>query len=325
MTPRKLIILSLITGLVLMVAKFGAYLLTNSNAILTDAAESIVNVVASAFAFYSIYLTALPKDDNHPYGHGKVEFFSVFLEGGLISIAGVLILGKAVYNLFFPESIENLPQGIGVIGFTCLVNFILGTYMIRKGKEFNSITIEADGRHLRVDAFSTLGLMAGLAIVQLTGMERLDVFLSLGLGCYITFSGYRLLRKSVGGLMDESDFVLINRVVRVLQLKRRREWIDVHNLRVQRYGAELHIDCHLTLPNYFDLNRVHKELSLFEKLVKDEVNKKTELFIHADPCLPQCCHYCKVENCPIRSADYAEEVLWEVNLLTRNKKHFDIL
>src|SRR5690606_32964873 len=115
-----------------MLVKFAAYLLTSSNAILTDAMESIVNVVASGFAFYSIHLAARPKDSNHPYGHGKVEFFSVFLEGGLIFIAGLLILGKAIYNLFFPELLSNLLEGIGLIGFNGVVNFVVGTYLVKQ-------------------------------------------------------------------------------------------------------------------------------------------------------------------------------------------------
>src|SRR3546814_11608099 len=113
-----------------MLMKFAAYLLTSSNAILTDAMESIVNVVASGFAFYSITLAARPKDRNHPYGHGKVEFFSVFLEGGLIFIAGVLIVGKAGYNSFFPETVGNLMSGMGLISLTGVANFVWGKYMV---------------------------------------------------------------------------------------------------------------------------------------------------------------------------------------------------
>lgn len=305
-----------------MLSKFTAYLITHSNAILTDAVESIVNVIASGFAFYSIYLSAQPKDDNHPYGHGKVEFFSVFLEGGLIFIAGLLIVGKAFYNIFFPDEIENLLQGIGIIAFTGGINFALGTYMVRRGKDLNSLTIIADGKHLQIDSYSTLGLLIGLLLLYVTKIQQIDIVLSLCLGGYILFSGYKLVRKSIGGLMDESDFELIDKVVDIMDAHRIDSWIDVHNLRVQRYGHELHIDCHLTLPNYFDLIKVHEEVSRVDKLINEHVHVGTELFIHADPCLPECCHYCRMKNCPIRSEEKRIDIPWDTAIVVKNKKHF---
>lgn len=321
---KRIILYSLSTGIILMLFKFTAYLITHSNAILTDAVESIVNVIASGFAFYSIHLSSQPKDENHPYGHGKVEFFSVFLEGGLIFIAGLLIVGKAIYNIFFPEQISNLLEGMGMLAFTGLVNFALGTYMIKKGKSLYSLTIMADGKHLQVDSYSTLGLLVGLLLLYTTGVQQIDIVLSLGLGFYILFSGYKLLRKSIGGLMDESDFELINQVVQILEENRKDSWIDVHNLRVQRYGHELHIDCHMTLPNYFDLIKVHEEVSQVDALINKKVHIDTELFIHADPCLPACCHYCNMKNCPIRSEEKKVDIVWDAPLVMRNKKHFDV-
>lgn len=314
--------LALTTGVILMMVKFSAYLLTKSNAVLTDAMESIVNVVASGFAFYSIHLAARPKDENHPYGHGKVEFFSVFLEGGLIFIAGLLILGKAVYNIFFPEEVGNLLEGIGLLAFTGIVNFALGGYMVRQGGSLNSITLIADGKHLQVDGYSTLGLLAGLFLMHITGYTWIDIVLSIGLGSYILFNGYKLLRRSVGGLMDESDVKLVDRIAQILQEHRQDDWIDVHNLRVQRYGHQLHIDCHVTLPNYYDLNRAHKELSDIDELINKSLHTDTELFIHADPCMPECCHYCRVKNCPIRSEEQRTELVWDIYRISKNEKHY---
>src|SRR5690606_30627877 len=135
------------------------------------------------------------------------------------------------------------------------VNFVLGTYMVRQSKELNSLTLHADGKHLQTDAYSTVGLVVGLSIMYWTGLAWIDIVLSIGLGCYILFSGYTLLRKSIAGLMDESDTKLVSEIAAILQKHRKDDWIDVHNLRVQRYGHELHIDCHVTLPNYYDLNR----------------------------------------------------------------------
>ncbi|AMR34566.1 cation diffusion facilitator family transporter [Mucilaginibacter sp. PAMC 26640] len=306
-----------------MVMKFTAYFLTNSNFVLTDAAESIVNVVASSFAFYSIYLASMPRDENHPYGHGKVEYFSVFIEGALIGIAGVIILLKSVYSFFNPEVIHDLLLGAVIIGITGAINGGLGYYMIRKGKSLPSLTIEADGRHLLTDTVTSTGLVIGLLLIYFTKILWLDSALSILVGIYILYTGYKLIRRSVAGLMDETDYIVVNDVVSLLGQQRREEWIDIHNFRAQKYGNELHIDCHLTLPNYFDLNKVHDEVKLVDKLINTEAGITTELFIHTDPCLPDCCHYCNMPNCPIRSEAKSEEIEWTLEKVMRNKKHYE--
>jgi cation diffusion facilitator family transporter len=306
-----------------MMLKFSAYFLTNSNFVLTDAAESIVNVVASSFAFFSIYIAARPRDENHPYGHGKVEYFSVFIEGSLIGIAGIIIIIKSTYSIFYPQVIHDLLLGAIIIGFTGIVNGILGYYMIQKGKSLPSITIEADGRHLLTDTVTSAGLVVGLLLIYFTKILWLDSILSIAVGIYILVTGYKLIRRSVAGLMDETDFIIVTDIVNLLSDQRRDEWIDIHNLRAQKYGSELHIDCHLTLPNYFDLNRVHEEVKLVDKLINTKAGITTELFIHTDPCVPDCCHYCSMPNCPIRSEPKREEIPWTMDKVMRNKKHYE--
>jgi len=305
-----------------MAAKFGAYFLTASNFVLTDAAESIVNVLASSFAFFSIYLAAQPRDENHPYGHGKVEYFSVFIEGSLIGIAAITIIIKSVYGIFYPNVIHDLLVGAAIIGATGAVNGLLGYYMIHKGKTLPSLTLEADGRHLLADMVTSIGLVVGLLLIHFTKIIWLDSALSILVGLYILFSGYKLVRRSVSGLMDEADFGIVTEVINVLNEKRRDPWIDIHNFRAQKYGNDLHIDCHLTLPNYFDLNQVHEEVKLVDELINREVTK-TELFIHTDPCVPQCCYYCSMPNCPIRSQPKTEDITWTMDKVIRNKKHFE--
>jgi cation diffusion facilitator family transporter len=306
-----------------MLAKFGAFFITHSNAILTDAAESIVNVLASSFAFYSIYLTTLPKDENHPYGHGKVEFFSAFLEGTLIGIAGIIIIFKSSYNLIFPNPIANLFEGAIIIGSTGIINMLVGYYLIKVGKKHRSITLEADGKHLLTDAITSAGLVVGILIIYVSEIYWLDSVVSILLGLYIIYSGYKLTRKSVGGLMDESNIELVNNIVKLLQDNRRSPWIDVHNLRAQQYGADVHMDCHFTFPYYFDLNEVHNEISQIDQLINESVSHSTELFIHADPCLPACCNYCSMEKCPVRREEYKRQIEWTLENATKNQKHFD--
>lgn len=305
-----------------MLAKFGAYFITGSNFVLTDAAESIVNILAGSFAFFSVYLASMPRDENHPYGHGKVEYFSAFIEGTLISIAALAIMTKSAYSFFYPEKVHALPAGAIIIGITGVINGVMGWYLIRKGKILSSVTLDADGRHLVTDMVTSGGLVIGLLIINFTGILWLDGVFSILVSLFILVNGYKLVRKSVAALMDEADFTVVNKTIAVLNQQRRDSWIDIHNFRAQKYGTELHIDCHLTLPNYFDLVRVHNEVTAIDQLINREV-PRTELFIHVDPCIPECCHYCGMPDCPIRSEQKTEQIEWTLDKIIRNKKHFE--
>ncbi|WP_142604195.1 cation diffusion facilitator family transporter [Solitalea koreensis] len=321
-SPKRIILIAIFISVILMLVKFLAYFLTASNVILTDAAESIVNVVASCFAYYSIHLSSIPRDKNHPYGHGKVEFFAVGIEGILILIAGILIIIKSGYSVFQHHHITNLGTGIILVAITGLVNFVLGYMLIQSGKKNNSITLEADGKHLMTDAYSSAGVIGGLVIIKLTGIVIIDSILSIIIGIYVIYSGYKLVRKFVAGLMDESDFKLVDKVVHILNINRRDEWIDIHNLRVQQYGPDMHIDCHLTMPYYFELSQSHEQVRAVEDLIRSEIGANVEHFIHVDPCLPECCHYCRMKNCPVRTEPFSKEVDWTIDILMENQKHF---
>lgn len=306
-----------------MLIKFIAYFFTQSNAILTDALESIVNILASSFAFYSVYLTSLPRDTNHPYGHGKVEFFSVFVEGILILFASIYIIIKSCYNLFFPQKIDDLLIGSIIIAFTGLLNGAFGFYLKSQSKKLNSLILLAEGKHLISDSITSLGLVIGLILIYFTDLTWLDSLISILMGFYIAYSGYKLLRKAIAGLMDESDLDVLHTVINTLNTHRKDPWIDVHNLRTQRYGQDVHIDCHVTLPYYFDLNEVHQNVSQIDKVVAENVHISTEFFIHADPCLPACCHYCNMKNCPVRSEPKVSDIVWTLENVTKNHKHFE--
>lgn len=318
----KIISITLIAGVIITIIKFIAFFITNSNAIYTDALENIINVLASAFAFYSIYLAAQPKDKNHPYGHGKVEFFAVGFEGALIIIAAINIIYNSIDSILHPEQIRNIDHGIYLIVFAGFLNFFLGYFLIRKSKELKSITLEADGKHLMVDAYTSAGLIAGLALIYFTQIYILDAFISLVLALLILYNGYKLLRKSISGLMDESDITLVHDIVKILNIHRKPVWIDIHNLRVQKYGSDLHIDCHLTLPFYFDLNRVHDEVQELHELIEKEADATVEIFIHSDPCLPECCMYCSVLDCVKRTSEKTLDIEFDIDNIVNNAKHF---
>jgi cation diffusion facilitator family transporter len=324
MTHKKynLILTSFVISLLLMIAKFVAYYLTYSSAILTDALESIINVVASAFAFYSVYLASQPRDLNHPYGHGKIEFFSAGLEGVLILLASIFIVFHSVEGLIDAAHLKDLKLGLLIISLGTIINYFLGLTIENEGITQNSPTLIADGKHLKLDAISGLILVFSVLIVTLTKIYWIDSFASILFALFMGWNGLKIIRKSIGGLMDETNDEVLGKVVNILKNHQRNEWIDIHNMRIQEYGSDIHIDCHLTLPNYWNLEKVHDTVHEFEEILEVEFPSNVEIFIHTDPCLPECCHYCKINNCPIRKAPQSKTIEWNKINLTLNQKHF---
>lgn len=313
--------LTVVIGAVLMITKFIAYYLTSSVAILTDAMESIINVIAGIFAWFSIYLSSKPKDKEHPYGHGKIEFISAGFEGGLIIMAACYILYKAFRTFIEPNEIESLDFGIYLTSSAGLVNFFLGTFLIKTGKKQHSPTLVADGKHLLTDTYSSLGLVVGLVLVYFTHLIWLDALISVALGIGIVATGYQLLRTSVAGLMDEADIDMIKNVAKVLEENRKENWVDMHNLRIVKYGGHVHIDSHMTLPWYYTLEESHAEVAAVEFLISEKFHKEVELFIHADPCLDFSCSICLKKDCKVRKSDFTKRVLWDSEQLLLNQKH----
>ncbi|RAJ06985.1 cation diffusion facilitator family transporter [Chitinophaga skermanii] len=318
----KVILISLIVSFVLTGAKFGAYFVTHSVAILSDALESIINVVAGAFACYSIYLSSKPKDENHPYGHGKVEFFSIGFEGAMIFIAGCLILVKAISYFFSPHELHKVDSGIYIIAFTSVVNYVLGKYLVNQGKKIPSITLTGNGHHILTDAYSSIGLIVALLLIQFTGYTIIDPIASIIMAILILTKGYQLMRRSISGLMDETDMQVVDKIIALFSANRSPRMIDVHNMRVQQYGNNYHIDCHITMPYYLSLAETHDEISRLEKLVNEQLfSGEAEFFIHMDPCTPNGCEHCLVEACPVRQHPFERRIEWDRNNVLPNAKH----
>ena len=319
---KNWIVFTLILSFLITIFKFSAFYITKSNAILSDAAESIMNIVASTFALYSVRLAFKPKDLNHPYGHGKVEFFALGFEGALIIVTGFWILYKSIFSFFYYNSIKEAGLGAFIVGVTGLINWILGRFLIRKGKELKSITLFAEGKHLLSDTLSSGGIVIGLIIILYTRFFILDSFISLFIGFLMLYNGYSLARRSVAGLMDEADEQRIQEIISILDSHRSDNWIDIHNLRVQTYGESIHIDAHLTLPYYFDLKDSDKELQELKILFDTKLKTEVEIFFQTDPCDPACCNYCRKTNCTVRSEKKTKNIVWNYKRLVLNQKHY---
>jgi cation diffusion facilitator family transporter len=305
----------------LLLAKITAYLFTHSLAILTDALESIVNVVAGFVGLYSLYVAAKPRDLDHPYGHGKAEFVSAAVEGTLIVAAGLLIIYETITDFITPRTLHQLDTGCWIIAATALVNFAGGTICLRMGKKNNSLALLASGKHLQMDSYSTLAILGGLIIMLLTRLWWIDKVVALIMSLLIIYNGYTIIRRSLAGIMDEADKQLLERFIGILNQSRKKEWIDLHNLRVIQYGDQLHIDCHLTLPWYLNLHEAHREIDALSELIKKEMGNSIELFVHTDGCMPFSCTVCTIDTCEVRQEPFKRRPDWTLDNILSDEKH----
>lgn len=308
-------------SVLLLLVKFAAYYITHSVAVLTDALESIVNVTAGFIGLYSLYVSAKPRDKDHPYGHGKAEFLSAAVEGTMIGAAGAIILYKAVQNLLHPVTLHRLDYGIILVAITAVVNYIMGYFCLRTGKKNNSAALVASGQHLKTDTWSTVGIIAGLGLLYATGYRWIDSVVAIGFGLFIIYTGYRIIRSSVAGIMDEADTELLQKMVALLNCHRRENWVDLHNLRVIRYGSVLHVDCHLTVPWYLNVHEAHREIDALAEPIRNEFGESMELFVHSDGCLPFSCRICSKAACSERQHTFAKRIEWTLDNISSNKKH----
>jgi len=308
-------------SVVLLVVKFLAYYLTHSVAILTDALESIVNVVAGFIGLYSLYIAAKPRDINHPYGHGKAEFISAAVEGTLILSAGAIIIYKAIQHLIYPVTINSIDTGMFLVGITAIVNLSVGLIGINYGKKNQSLALVASGRHLISDSYSTFGIIAGLLLIMFTKLIWIDSSVAIVFGIIIIYTGYKILRRSIAGIMDEADEELLTEMVTELNANRRENWVDLHNLRVIKYGSILHIDCHVTVPWYLNVHEAHAEIEALASLIRKKFGESLELFVHSDGCLYVQCPICIKSNCTVRHHPLKKRIGWTLETVLKDKKH----
>lgn len=304
--------------------KVVAFYLTNSVAILTDALESTINVASALFGLYALHLASIPRDKNHPYGHGKIEFISATIEGVLITVAGIIIIVEAIEKLKSPNKVGDLDYGILLVAITAVVNYILGFYAIKKGQSNKSIALISSGKHLQSDTYSTIGIIIGLILLYFTKIEIIDSIVALSFALILIVTGYKIVRQAISGIMDEADSELLTEVISYLNSVRRNNWVDMHNLRIIKYGSTLHFDCHVTVPWYFNVNEAHEETSALENSIKEKYGESLEIFVHTDGCMPFSCKICQKSDCTVRLEAFREKIEWNLDNLASNEKHGSI-
>ncbi len=297
-------LISLGVGTALLGAKFLAFHLTGSSAVLSDALESIVNVLAAVFAVGGVIFAGKPADRCHPYGHGKIEFFTAAFEGGLIAFAAVIVMLQAARGLVSGGEINHLDRGLLLIIGAGAVNGVLGWYLVRTGRTYQSLTLVADGKHVLSDFWTSAGVVLGLVLVRLTGVHWIDPVVAAGLGLNLAWTGWKLVRHAAGGLLDEEDAEIVRRLVAAADASSGSGIIRVHNLRAIRAGRFVHIDTHIVVPMFWDVGRAHDATDAFERRVIQVCGLKGEILIHTDPCRQLYCAQCDLPECSIRATPF---------------------
>lgn len=297
-------LISLLVGTLLLGLKYLAYQLTGSTAILADALESIVNVVAALFALGGLVVAGWPADRNHPYGHGKIEFFSAAFEGGLIAFAAVLIIKEAGEALLFGHEVRQVNFGLLITIGAGLANAALGLYLLQVGRRYHSLTLIADGRHVLSDFWTSVATAVGLGLVMFTGAAWLDAVVAGLVGLNLIWTGLDLVRHAAGGLLDEEDVPLLQRVVHAINANLTPGVVRVHFLRAIRAGRFTHVNAHLVVPEFWSVEQAHDFGNAFERSVMRSLDLEGQMAFQIDPCQRQFCAGCDVEPCPIRLAPF---------------------
>jgi cation diffusion facilitator family transporter len=300
--------ISLVAGLLILAAKFFAWNLTQSQVVFSDAMESIVNVAAAAFMLFAVVLASRPPDDNHPYGHGKIEFITGGFEGGLIAFAAIVIIYEAVMALIHGSQPQHLDVGMGIVGAAGVANLALGAYLMRTGREHHSPALIADGKHVISDFWTSAGAVVGLLLVWITGLAWIDAVVAIIVAIALLRTGAALIRESARGLMDEIDEDVVGQVAEALEKARAPGIIEIHDLKAINLANFHHVDLHVVVPEFWTVDEAHHALDAYQERMLLHHEKAGELQFHMDPCERAYCSRCDLVDCAVRAEPFEEHV-----------------
>lgn len=292
---------------VLLIAKFFAYTITSSEAIFSDAMESIVNVIAAGLTFYVLYRSRKP-DPKFPYGTGKLEYLASSTEGGLLAFASLTIIFETIPELIHQTPVQQLNTGLIIIATTGFINFLLGIFLKQQSKKYKSIALEMSGTHILSDVLTTVGIILGLLIVKATGWFLVDSLLALAIALFIGYLSFKHLRSAIKEMLDKEDLNLLKKLEVIFNKISQEGFIQIHKVKIIRSGSSHHIDAHFVLPEFWDVQKVHSELNELEKHINKLYDYKVEIGAHIDPCRRAYCKHCDISSCDIRKEKFVSKL-----------------
>jgi len=297
-------IFSLVLGFIILGIKFYAYHKTNSQSIFSDALESIVNVVAGSITIAVIIAAAKPADEDHPYGHGKLESMAATFEGGAITLAGVLIVIQSFQIFFHGATVSELDFGLWLTIIAGLLNGVMGYALKKRGELFHSDALISSGTHLIGDALTSIGVIVSLLIVKITGAAWVDPLIAAMFGGMLCYSGAKILIRSGNALLDAHDDETMKGIAKLFEKHYEPGVIDIHYTRVIRSGPFHHIDCHLVIPEFWSVAEAHDFSERYEDNIVNDYPIQAEFHFHLDPCRQNYCSQCEIIHCPIRKEEF---------------------
>lgn len=280
---QKAALASVGVGLVVLGLKFVAYSLTGSVALFSDALESTINVVAAGAAFFALRVSALPPDSNHPYGHHKAEYFSAVFEGVLVVLAAGMIFREAYYGFVDPQPLDAPVAGLAINGVATVINAVWGWTLLRWGRNWRSPALVADGRHVLTDVWTSGGVIAGVAIVAVTGQSVLDPLLAGFVALNILWSGWQMVREATGGLMDEAPGGDVVDRLKTVIAGEATGAIEAHDLRVRHAGRMSFVEFHLIVDGEMRVAEAHVICDRIEAGLRQELGGHAVINIHVEP------------------------------------------
>lgn len=275
--------LSLGVGLFMLAMKAYAWWITRSAAIFSDAAESVVHNVAVAFALFSVWYSSRPADRSHHYGHAKIDYFSAGFEGSMIVLAALYIIYESVHTWMNGLALENLTSGIWFTVAAFVINGALGGFLVWRGRKTGSLIIEANGKHVLTDSWTSLGVIVGLLLTRFTGWLPFDPICAILVACNILWSGFDLMRRSFRGLMDEADPAVEEQLRRVLAEEIQRYNVHYHELRHRNAGNTTWVELHLLFPDETPLWFAHAQATEIERALEQRMGPQVKVTTHLEP------------------------------------------
>jgi cation diffusion facilitator family transporter len=292
---QKAAFLSILSNLFITLLKVGVGLAINSISVITESIHSAMDLVSALIAYFTVGRSSQPADRTHPYGHGKFESFSGMVEAALIAGAGIYIIWEAIERLIYPKTLQWVPYGIAVMFISGLVNFLVYRHNIKIARETESIALEVNAAHLSADVYTSLGVLAGLVLIYLTGVVALDSIAAILVALFILKSSVDLMRRALRDLMDWGLPQEEEKAIRSILQDHYNQFIEFHKLRTRKAGPERYIDLHLVFAKTVDLQTAHDLCSHLEEEIKNRF-PRSQTIIHIEPC-ETACQGC-IKTCP---------------------------
>ncbi|MCX7764074.1 MAG: cation diffusion facilitator family transporter [Bacteroidia bacterium] len=310
-------------AILVLLLKAAAYITGGSAGFFSDAGESLINVLTALLGLYGVWWSRQPRDREHPYGHGKIDSLIAAIQAIIVVVTAGILAFSILGGKYAPAQVDNLPEVVLYQGGAIGINSTLAFFLWYASRKHRLTILRAESYHLLSDVATSLVVLLNFFALKWGLPASVDRLVGLGVVLVVGYGALRILRDTGAALVDAQDPRLLNRLTELIKAHHRPEWIDIHNVRIQRYGQALHVDGHITLPWYWSLREAHEAMKALEDVLRKELQVEVEFFWHMDPCEPVCCPFCELRACPHRKAPFKKKTSLTPEKLFINQKAWE--